>query len=140
VLGQEDFSSALSTLNVEWSSKFAKVTEFFAQLDFAANQGQLRFFTVTDLGEAILLNSSRNVDDFVSESLLLIHKALKDRNMLGRLRDLFNFMNSNRDETIEIAEFKRIVKEMLEEGAGRAVPLLTDAKYDQIVMRYHISA
>ena len=71
---------------------------------------------------------------------MIVHKALKEKNMLGRLRDLFNFMNSNRDETCEINEFKRILKELVESGLTRSLSLLNDHKYDQIAMRYKISA
>jgi hypothetical protein len=34
------------------------------------------------------------VDEFVGEDIIAVHKALKEKSMLGRLRDLFNFMNS----------------------------------------------
>jgi hypothetical protein len=67
---------------------------------------------------------------------MIVHKALKEKNMLGRLRDLFNFMNTNRDETCEINEFKRIIKELVETGSTQRIALLHDHKYDQIAMRY----
>lgn len=130
----------MSILSVEWNGSLAKVAEFFNSLDMVAHQGQQRFVSITDLGEAILLNSSRNVDEFISESILMIHKALKEKNMLGRLRDLFNFLNSNRDETCEINEFKRILKELVETGSNRPIALLHDHKYDQIAMRYKTAA
>jgi len=68
---------------------------------------------------------------------MTVHKTLKEKGMLGRLRDLFNFMNSNRDETCETPEFKRILKELIMTSQG-SIPLLNEAKYDQIVMRYHV--
>jgi hypothetical protein len=71
---------------------------------------------------------------------MMVHKALKEKNMLGRLRDLFNFLNSNRDETCEISEFKRILKELVETGSNRPIALLNDHKYDQIAMRYKTAA
>ena len=120
----------MQVLNIDWNQNLAKVAEFFNSLDLVAHSGQQRYVSITDLGEAILLNSSRNVDDFISESIMAVHRALKEKNMLGRLRDLFNFMNSNRDETCEINEFKRIIKEMVEEGSSRSIHLLNNNKYD----------
>jgi hypothetical protein len=118
-------------LNVEWSGNFGKVSEFFNSLDLAAHQGQLRYVSITEIGESILLNTSKNADEFVSDSIMTVHKALKDRNMLGKLRDLLNFINSNRDETCENNEFKRILKEIIEPPASsHMIPLLSDAKYD----------
>jgi hypothetical protein len=108
-------------------------------LDAAAHQGQQRYVTAGEIGEAIFLNASRNVEDYLSESLMLLHKALKEKNMLGRLRDLFNFINSQRDETCEATEFKRVIKEIVEGGQQRGVNPLTEAKYDLIAMRYRVS-
>lgn len=135
VLNLDDFCRAISTLGVEWGSIIQKVTEFFNALDISSHMGQLRYVSIVDLGEAVLLNASKNVVDFVADSLLALYKILKEKNMLGRIRDLFNFMNSQRDETCDGTEFVRIIKEMIETGATR---VLTDNQYEQIAIRYKV--
>lgn len=128
VLGLDDFNRALQSLNLDWGGNLPRIAEFFNSLDLAAHQGQLRYVSTTDIGEAIFLNASKNVDDIISEHISAVHKALKEKNMLGRLRDLFNFINSQRDETCEINEFKRVIKEIVENGSS--IPLLNEHKYD----------
>lgn len=83
---------------------------------------------VNDLGEAVLLNAAHNVEEILAVTIINIHQTLKEKNMLPRLRDLFNFMNSNRDETCEAQDFQKIMKDLLQD---KSLP-----SYDQLLMRY----
>lgn len=134
VLVKEDFNRALSTLGIDWSSNVAKVSEIFDALDIAVHQGFLaKYITSADIGEAVLLNTGHTVDDILAVYITSIHKALKDKNMLPRLRDLFNFMNTNRDGTCSITDFKSAVLDKLELGKSGVIK---EAQVDQLLQRY----
>jgi hypothetical protein len=93
-----------------------KVSEFFDALDLASHQGlQARYITVSDLAESVLLNNTHSVEDLLAVIIMNVHQTLKEKNMLPRIRDLFNFMNSNRDETCESGDFKRILKDLMQD-------------------------
>lgn len=78
VLLKEDFGRALATLNIDWSSNVSKVNEIFDCLDIATHGGNFsKFVTAGDIGEAVFLNSSTNIEDIIAVSIMAIHKALK---------------------------------------------------------------
>jgi|LauGreDrversion4_2_1035121.scaffolds.fasta_scaffold12922_2 hypothetical protein len=100
ILIKEDFGRALASLSIEWASNINKVSEFFDVLDFQTHNGTLaKSLTPSDLAEIILLNAGSNIDDLIAVFIMAIHKGLSQRQMLGKLRDLFNFINSQRDHT-----------------------------------------
>ena len=112
---KEDFARALSNVNLEWGSNVRKMMEIFDSIDIATNQGKPKgYLTPSDISHSVLLNAGNNVDDILSNILIGIHRSLKQRNMLGKLRELFNFLNSKRDNTCTGYEFSQMLLQRLE--------------------------
>lgn len=117
ILTKEDFGRALASLGMDWANSVTKVSEVFDALDLASHGSTyLKYLAPSDVGEAVFLNAGHTIDDILSVHLLNIHKALKMRGTLSKLRDLFNFINTRRDNTCIAAEFKQILLEKLELG------------------------
>lgn len=100
VLSKEDFSRALAGLGLDWSSNVGKVSELFDAIDIGSHRGTLSYYiTGIDIAEVVYLNAGHNVDEIIAVHLLAIHKGLKAKGMLGKLRDIFNFINTRRDHS-----------------------------------------
>jgi hypothetical protein len=133
-LSKEEFGRAIASLGIDWGSNMGKVSEIFDAIDIATNQGQAkRIISPSDLAHAILYNGGHNVEDILAVHIMAIHKALKANNMLGKLRELFNFINSRRDNTCSPQEFKAMLLDKLE-LAKQGV--LKDLPAEMLVQRY----
>jgi len=75
---KEDFGRALANLGIDWSTNVSKVNEIFDSLDSASHGGILsKYVTPGDIGEAVFLKSSSNIEDILAVTIMAIHKALK---------------------------------------------------------------
>jgi hypothetical protein len=100
ILNKEDFGRAIASLGIDWAANVAKVSEIFDAIDIATNQGTpKKVISPSDIGHSVLLNCGHNVEDILAVHIIAVHKALKGKNMLGKLRELFSFINSRRDNT-----------------------------------------
>ena len=45
--------------------------------------------------------------DYQAKAVENVYKQLKDKKLLGKLRDIFNFYNSRRDNTCTAKDFKQ---------------------------------
>jgi hypothetical protein len=78
----------------------------FDAIDLAAHGTLLRYISTAEIGEAVLQNAMYTVDYYQAKCIENIYQALKQKKMLGKLRDLFNFFNTRRDNTCQSKEFK----------------------------------
>ncbi|TNV88020.1 hypothetical protein FGO68_gene1522 [Halteria grandinella] len=134
IIGKEEFGRAIASLGIDWGSNVTKVSEIFDAVDIATNQGApKKVISPTDLGHSVLYNGGHNVDDILSIHIMAIHKALKSKNMLSKLRELFNFINSKRDNTCTQQEFKIMLLDRLElSQAG----VIKDNHAEMLIQRY----
>jgi len=134
IIGKEEFGRAIASLGIDWGSNVTKVSEIFDAIDIATKQGvPKKVISPTDIGHSVLYNGGHNVDDILSIHIMAIHKALKSKNMLSKLRELFNFINSKRDNTCTYQEFKTMVLDRLElSQAG----VIKDNHAEMLIQRY----
>lgn len=116
-LTKEDFGRAIASLGIEWGSNMTRVAEIFDSIDVVGHDSQyLKRISPLDIAQTVLLNAGHNVEDILATHIMAVHKALKLRNMLGKLRELFNFINSKRDNSCTGLEFKQMIMDRLELG------------------------
>ena len=65
--------------------------------------------TLEMLGGTIFLNSTVNMEKVEAEMLQTIHKQICDAGLIYTVPDLFNFINFERDGTIPLRDFARLL-------------------------------
>lgn len=60
----------------------------------------------------MFLNAGSTIDESLAVTLKSIFEGLKQRGMLGKLRELFNFMNTSRDSTCTDSDFKQLLAKL----------------------------
>lgn len=134
LINKEDFGRAIASLDIDWGSNVSKVTDTFDAIDIATNQGKPKgVISPSDIAHSVFLNGGHNVDDILSVHIMAIHKALKGKNLLGKLREFFNFINMKRDNTCAAKEFKSMLLERLELNK---LDVIKDHHADMLVQRY----
>jgi len=112
VLDKSDFGQAIVSLQFKWADQL-KVSEMFDAIDLVSNHAYQRQIRMEDIGEVVLQNALYSIDDYQAKAIEEIYQGLKQRQMLAKLRDLFNFYNTRRDNTCQAREFRSIILDKL---------------------------
>mmetsp|Transcript_30801 Transcript_30801/g.30307 ORF Transcript_30801/g.30307 Transcript_30801/m.30307 type:complete len:225 (+) Transcript_30801:47-721(+) len=112
----EQFFEALKKLGLKWADQ-KHVTELFEAIDQASHMDRLeRIIDVRDIGNVVLCNSPVTVDEMQSKYVYQIYISLKQKQMLSKIRNIFQFFNQRRDSTCTAKEFKGALLEQLKLG------------------------
>lgn len=94
-------------LKLKWADDPDIVKRLYRQIE--ENYSMLDGLTLEMIGGTIFLNATVNMEKVEAEMVQSIHRHICDSGLIFTVPDLFNFINFERDGTIPLRDFARLL-------------------------------